>query len=135
MRFLRVLQIDDEPDIRELVAIVLDFDGEFQVNACDSGEEGLAIAAQWHPDLILLDVRMPTMDGPATLRHLQENPGTAAIPVVFLTACAQKRELDRFNSLGSRGRDHQTVRSDDARSLGAQSHPSKRSRAFALSRV
>jgi CheY-like chemotaxis protein len=103
MRFLRVLQIDDEPDIRELVAIVLDFDGEFQVNACDSGEEGLAIAAQWHPDLILLDVRMPTMDGPATLRHLQENPRTAAIPVVFLTACAQKRELDRFNSLGAAG--------------------------------
>jgi CheY-like chemotaxis protein len=103
MRFLRVLLIDDEPDIRELVAIVLDFAGEFLVTGCNTGEEGLAIAAQWHPDLILLDVRMPTMDGLATLGHLQENPRTAATSVVFLTACAQKRELDRFKSLGAAG--------------------------------
>src|SRR5580704_13336396 len=103
MRVLRVLLIEDEPDIRELVAAVLDFAREFLVNGCDSGEEGLVIAAQWHPDLILLDVRMPTMDGPATLRQLQANPRTATIPVVFLTACAQKRELDRFKSLGAAG--------------------------------
>lgn len=135
MRFLRVLQIDDEPDIRELVAIVLDFDGEFQVNACDSGEEGLAIAAQWHPDLILLDVRMPTMDGPATLRHLQEKSTDSRHSGGFSDRLCAKARTRPLQLARGRGRDHQTVRSDDARSLGAQSHPSKRSRTFALSRV
>ena len=63
----------------------------------------LAAAAKWRPDLILLDVMMPVMDGPATLRRLRENPQTADIPVVFMTARAQTRELDHFKSLGAAG--------------------------------
>ncbi len=105
MSFLRVLHIDDEPDIREIVAASLGFDHshQFLVSGCDSGEEGLAIAAQWQPDLILLDVMMPVMDGLATLSHLQGNPRTADIPVIFLTARTQKRELEHFKSLGAAG--------------------------------
>src|ERR1700686_2919232 len=101
MSSLRVLQIDDEPDILDIVAAALGLDPEFEVRSCGSGADGLAAAAQWRPDVILLDVMMPVMDGPATLRHLRENPQTAAIPVVFMTARAQTREIDHFKSLGA----------------------------------
>lgn len=98
-----MLQIDDEPDILEIVAASLSLDPEFEVRGCGSGADGLAAAAEWRPDLILLDVMMPVMDGPATLRRLRDNPQTADIPVVFMTARAQTRELDRFKSLGAAG--------------------------------
>jgi CheY-like chemotaxis protein len=103
MSLRRILHIDDEPDIREVVAILLGMDSEFEVRDCASGEDGLAAAAEYRPDMILLDVMMPVMDGPATLRHLQENPRTAEIPVVFITACAQTRELEHLKSLGAAG--------------------------------
>jgi CheY-like chemotaxis protein len=103
MSTYRVLQIDDEPDILEIVAASLGLDPEFEVRSCGSGADGLTAAAQWQPDLILLDVMMPVMDGTATLKHLQEDPRTAGIPVVFMTARAQTRELDHFKSLGAEG--------------------------------
>lgn len=103
MSSLRVLHIDDEPDILEIVAASLALDPAFEVRGCGSGAEGLAAAAQWRPDLILLNVMMPIMDGPTTLGHLRENPQTAGIPVVFMTARAQTRELDHFKSLGAAG--------------------------------
>jgi CheY-like chemotaxis protein len=103
MNSFRVLQIDDEPDILDIVAAALSLDPEFDVRGCSSGARGLAAAAKWRPDLILLDVMMPVMDGPATLRRLRENPQTADIPVVFMTARAQTRELDHFKSLGAAG--------------------------------
>lgn len=103
MSSLRVLHIDDEADIREVVAISLGLDPEFAVRGCASGEAGLADAAQYPPHIILLDVMMPVMDGPATLGQLRKNPQTADIPVVFMTARAQTRELDHFKSLGAIG--------------------------------
>lgn len=103
MNQVRLLHIDDEADIREVVAISLGLDPEFAVRGCASGEDGLAVAAEFRPDLILLDVMMPVMDGPATLERLRENPQTAAIPVVFMTARAQTRELDQLKSLGAIG--------------------------------
>jgi two-component system OmpR family response regulator len=99
----RVLHIDDEPDIREIVATSLSLDAEFAVRGCDSGADGLTAAAEWRPDLILLDVMMPVMDGPTTLGQLRENPKTAGIPVVFMTARMQTRELELFKSLGAEG--------------------------------
>ena len=103
MSFLRVLHIDDEPDIRAVVALSLGLDSEFEVHSCASGKDGLAAAAECPPDIILLDVMMPVMDGPETLRHLRQNPKTADIPVVFVTACAQTREVEHFKSLGAAG--------------------------------
>ena len=103
MSGLRVLHVDDEPDIRELVEISLSLDPEFGVKSCSSGNDALVAAADWSPDLILMDVMMPVMDGPRTLSHLRENAKTAEIPVVFMTARAQARELAHFLSLGAAG--------------------------------
>jgi len=103
MTTIQVLHIDDEPDIREVAEISLGLDSDFIVRSCGSGKEALAVAAEWQPDLILLDVMMPVMDGPATLVRLREDARTASIPVIFMTARAQASEVDRFRSLGAVG--------------------------------
>jgi CheY-like chemotaxis protein len=103
MSALRILHVDDEPDIREVVEISLGLDPEFSVRSCSSGSEAIAAAADWGPDLILLDVMMPDMDGPATLAQLRKTPQTSSIPVIFMTARAQTRELERFRALGAEG--------------------------------
>ena len=103
MTTIRILHVDDEPDIREVVELSLGLDPDFTLLGCGSGKEALAVAAEWQPDLILLDVMMPVMDGPATLVQLREDARTASIPVIFMTARAQAREVDRFRSLGAVG--------------------------------
>jgi CheY-like chemotaxis protein len=103
MSFVRVLHVDDEADIREVVEISLGIDPGILAICCASGQEALATAATWYPDIILLDVMMPAMDGPATLKRLRDNPETVNIPVVFMTARAQSREIDSFRSLGAVG--------------------------------
>jgi CheY-like chemotaxis protein/HPt (histidine-containing phosphotransfer) domain-containing protein len=103
MNSFRILHVDDEPDILEVVNLSLRRDREFTIRSCISGETALVEAAEWAPDLILCDVMMPVMDGPATLARLRENPRTARIPLVFMTARAQIRELDHFTSLGASG--------------------------------
>ena len=74
MNTLRILHVDDEPDIREVVEASLMLDPDFFVRSCGSGEEAVAMAPHWRPDLILCDVMMPVMDGPATLARLRESP-------------------------------------------------------------
>jgi CheY-like chemotaxis protein len=103
MTTLRILHVDDEPDIREVVELSLGLDPDITVRSCGSGREALAAAADWQPDFILLDVMMPAMDGPETLVQLRGNARSANIPVIFMTARAQARELDRFRSLGAVG--------------------------------
>jgi CheY-like chemotaxis protein/HPt (histidine-containing phosphotransfer) domain-containing protein len=103
MSSLRVLHVDDESDIREVVEIALGLDPDFSVQGCASGADALKAAAQEVPDLILLDVMMPGMDGPTTLAHLRQSDKTVNIPVVFMTARAQMRELEHFRSLGAAG--------------------------------
>jgi two-component system, OmpR family, response regulator len=98
-----VLYVDDEPDIREVVAMSLSLDPAFAVRSCASGGEAIAATADWSPDLILLDVMMPEMDGPMTLARLRERPRTAKVPVVFMTARAQASEHDRLLALGAAG--------------------------------
>jgi CheY-like chemotaxis protein len=68
----RILYIDDEADIREVAQMALELEPSFEVRTCGSGAEGLTAASEWQPDLILLDVMMPGMDGPETLRALRE---------------------------------------------------------------
>jgi two-component system OmpR family response regulator len=103
MTTVRILHVDDEPDIREVVELSLGLDPDFSLLSCGSGKDALTVAAQWQPDLILLDVMMPVMDGPETLVQLRENSKTASIPIIFMTARAQAREVDHFRSLGAVG--------------------------------
>ncbi len=103
MSATRILHVDDEPDIREIVDLSLSLNPGFEVRACGSGAEALAAAADWSPELILLDVMMPRMDGPTTLSNLRKNPQTSDIPVVFMTARAQTREVEQFIALGAQG--------------------------------
>jgi CheY-like chemotaxis protein len=103
MTVLRVLHVDDEPDIREVVEFSLGLDSGLVTRSCASGEEALAVVKAWAPDIVLLDIMMPVMDGVTTLAHLRSNPCTTDIPVIFMTARAQSRELDLFSSLGAVG--------------------------------
>jgi CheY-like chemotaxis protein len=103
MSAVRILHVDDEPDIREIVDLSLGLNPDFQVRSCASGDEALTAAAEWSPMLILLDVMMPRMDGPTILSHLRKNAPTSAIPVLFMTARAQPREVEQFIALGAQG--------------------------------
>ncbi len=100
---LRVLHVDDEPDLREIVAVALGLDPDLTVESCASGADALMAASEAVPDLVLLDVMMPGMDGPTVLAHLRENPKTADVPAVFMTARAQKHEIEQFMALGAMG--------------------------------
>ncbi|QLE40860.1 response regulator [Nostoc sp. C052] len=95
----RILIIDDEEDIRETTQICLEITNEWEVLTAGSGREGLLKAAFEHPDVILLDVMMPDMDGLTTLENLQANPQTQNIPVILLTAKAQAAEQRQFTQL------------------------------------
>jgi CheY-like chemotaxis protein len=103
MSAVRILHVDDEPDIREIVEISLGLNPDFEVRACACGADAVATAAEWSPSLILLDVMMPGMDGPTTLTHLRKDPRTADIPVLFMTARAQACEVQQFIVLGAQG--------------------------------
>ena len=103
MTALRVLVVDDEPDIREVVEISLGLDPELSVCSCSSGRDAVAVAGDWSPDLVLLDVMMPGMDGPSTLAQLRESPRTRDIPIIFMTARTQSREIEAFLALGAIG--------------------------------
>lgn len=97
----KILHVDDEPDIREITKLALVDVGGFNVRSCASGKEALAAAPDFGPDLILIDVMMPGMDGPATLRELRNLPGTAATPAIFMTAKVQAREVEEFRMIGA----------------------------------
>lgn len=99
----RILYVDDEADIREVAQMSLELDPAFEVRTCASGAEGIAEASAWRPDLILLDVMMPGMDGPTTFARLKEQVETAAVPVVFITARTQAQDVASFRALGARG--------------------------------
>ena len=98
---MRVLYVDDEPDIREVARISLDLDEGMVVETAASGTEAVRKAAEWRPDIILLDVMMPDLDGPTTLEILRSRDDTRDIPVAFITARVQGHEVDRLRALGA----------------------------------
>ena len=97
----RILYVDDDDDIRTVAVFSLEIVGGFEIAACGSGSEALTRAADFAPQLLLLDVMMPEMDGPAVLAALRELPTTAATPAIFMTAKVQTAEVERLRSLGA----------------------------------
>lgn len=91
---MHVLVVDDESDIREVTALSLQVTAGWRVSTARGGDEGIAMACAEPPDAILLDVMMPELDGPATLRCLRADPRTRHVPVIFLTAKTQS-SVDR----------------------------------------
>jgi CheY-like chemotaxis protein len=98
-----ILLIDDEEDIREVVALSLETVAGWRVTSAGSGQQGMELARTESPDAVLLDVMMPGQDGPATLRLLQSDTTTAKIPVIFLTAKVQSLERERLRGAGAAG--------------------------------
>jgi CheY-like chemotaxis protein len=99
----RILYIDDEEDISAVATMSLELDPGFEVRACASGHDAVPLAASWQPDIILLDVMMPGIDGPSTLAALRAQAETADIPIVFITARTQAQEVEALKALGARG--------------------------------
>jgi CheY-like chemotaxis protein len=103
MNIKKVLMVEDEPHIRRIGELSLRGVGKWEVVLASSGAEGIERATVEQPDVILLDVMMPGMDGPTTLAELRAQPNTAMIPVIFITAKVEKHEVERYLSLGASG--------------------------------
>jgi len=101
MTLQRILCVEDEPDIQAVARMALELVGGFQVHVCSSGDEALREVSAFKPDLILLDVMMPGMDGPGTLKALRTLDSVAAVPVVFMTAKVQPNEVTQYRALGA----------------------------------
>ena len=98
---IRLLCADDEDDIRTILRLALSLDAELDVHFVASGAEALAQAKAARYDAIVLDGMMPGLDGYETCRRLKDDPATAQIPVVFLTAKTQRDETQRAFALGA----------------------------------
>jgi len=97
----RILYVEDDDDIRTVAEVALEAVGGFTLAACASGPEAVARAPAFAPQLVLLDVMMPGMDGPSTFRALRDLPACAAVPVVFMTAKVQPGEIEDYRRLGA----------------------------------
>lgn len=96
----RILLVEDDLDIQMVASMALEDLGGFQVEVCSSGLEALEKTPIFHPQLILLDVMMPDLDGPGTLVALGQLP-TPRPPVVFMTARAQPNEVEEYRQSGA----------------------------------
>ncbi len=88
---LRVVLIDDDPDLRSLIKLTLEFTAGWHVTTAEDGASGIQTVVAERPDVVVVDLMMPGMDGYEVCQRLKREPATAGIPVVLLTA---RKELD-----------------------------------------
>ncbi len=103
MTVQKIMLVEDDPDIQVVARMSLKAGGVGEVVVVNNGEECLARIGEAKPDLVLLDVMMPKLDGYETCRRLKADPGTRTIPVIFLTAKAQQFEMKHGLDLGAIG--------------------------------
>jgi two-component system, OmpR family, response regulator len=96
----RILYVEDDPDIRTVANLALVTVGGYELRTCASGQEAIDAAAEFAPDLFLIDVMMPGLDGPQTLSLLRQIPAVASVPAVFMTAKIQPSEIARYKEMG-----------------------------------
>lgn len=97
----KIMHVEDDPSIQMVARVALEAVGGFTVCTCSSGQEALSQYPQFQPQLVLLDVMMPGMDGPSTLKQLQKQYDLRQIPVVFMTAKVQSSEIESYKALGA----------------------------------
>ncbi|MFY9261625.1 MAG: response regulator [Gallionella sp.] len=97
----RILYVEDEPDIQMIARLALETLGGFTLEVCSSGREALEKITAFQPQLILLDVMMPGMDGPTTLGELRKLPAFADTPTIFMTAKVQPSEITGYKAIGA----------------------------------
>ncbi|AOY90334.1 hypothetical protein BKP64_16585 [Marinobacter salinus] len=97
----RIMLVEDEEDIRAVAELALEAVGGFILKTCPSGQSALDAIETFRPQLILLDVMMPGMDGPTTLQAIRQCPDFARTPAVFMTAKVQPEEVDGYLAQGA----------------------------------
>jgi CheY-like chemotaxis protein len=98
-----ILYVEDDLHVRTTAKLVLEVIGKFTVRECSSGHEALIAAENFHPDLILLDVVMPELDGLATLELLRNMPHLADTPALFVTSLTERADIARYLEAGAIG--------------------------------
>lgn len=99
----KILYIEDEPDVQNIVLMALEDIGGYEMKICGSGKEAFETIKTYKPDLFLVDVMLPDMDGPTVLKKIKENPELEKVPAVFITAKTELQELVEFKSLNVLG--------------------------------
>jgi DNA-binding response OmpR family regulator len=99
----RLLYVEDDPDIMTITLLALEMADHFEVRAFDNGAGALAALAEFRPDLLLLDVMMPGIDGPCLMRKVHELPDYVHMPVIFMTAKVQRQEQETYLAMGAIG--------------------------------
>lgn len=97
----RIMMVEDDLDIQIVARMSLEAVGGYTVEVCSDGHEALQRVENFAPDLILLDVMMPDMDGPTVLQHLRKGPKTSHLPIIFMTAKAQGHEVESYLQMGA----------------------------------
>ena len=97
----RIVHVEDDESIRAIAKIALERIGSFTLLSCASGSEALEKTKQFAPDMILLDVMMPGLDGPTTLKKLSELMDLTDVAIVFMTAKVQSTEIEYYKSIGA----------------------------------
>src|SRR6266540_4082237 len=96
----KILMVEDEPDIQSVARLALEAIGGFIVHICGSGADAIQDGPAFAPDLVLLDVMMPGMDGPTTYTALRALPNLAGTPMIFMTAKVQPQEIAQYKAMG-----------------------------------
>ncbi len=113
----KIMHVEDDPSIQMVARVALEAVGHFEVCTCNGGAQALEQYPRFLPQLILLDVMMPGMDGPSTLKQLQQQFDLTQVPVVFMTAKVQPSEIESYIALGA---SDVVVKPFDAMSLSTQ---------------
>ena len=98
---IKILHVEDDADIREIALMSLELSGEFDVLQCSSGQEAVAKAAAFAPDVFLLDMMMPRMTGRETLDNMRKDAQLGNVPAIFMTARAQHSEIEELFNNGA----------------------------------
>jgi CheY-like chemotaxis protein len=96
----RIMYVDDDPDLQDIVRLSLETRGGFTVTCCDSGNQALEEIAAFKPDLVILDMVLPGMNGLQLLERMRKLRGTPSIPVIFLTSKISPHHMEEYKELG-----------------------------------